>query len=73
MLTLHTSSNNLGMVYSKKGDLESATDYYQRPLKIELEQLGQNHVSVTASYNNLVVANHDKGDLGVLAIISNGH
>ena len=51
------------MVYGKKDDLESASDYYQRALKIKLEQLGPSHVNVATSYNNLSMMYGKKGDL----------
>ena len=40
------SYNNIGLVYSKKGDLYQALDYYQRALEIKEKQLGPNHVDV---------------------------
>ena len=61
---LHAASyNNLGLVYYDKGDLESASDYYQRALKITSEQLGPNHVNAAASYQNLGLLYSEKGDL----------
>ena len=40
-----------------------ANAYHQRALKIKLEQLGPNHVSVASSYNNLGIVCRNKGDL----------
>jgi hypothetical protein len=42
-------------VCGDKGDLQLASDYHQRALEIELEQLGPNHMDVAGSYNNLGV------------------
>ena len=56
-----------------KGDLQLASDYYQRALEIRLEQLGPNHIDVAASYNNLGVLCGDKVIYNLLVIIINGH
>ena len=58
-----TSYNNLGKVYSDKGDLEKAKEYYEWALEIQKEQLGANHVDVAKFYNNLGTVYSDKGDL----------
>ena len=57
------SYNNLGTVYSDKGDQEKAKEYYEWALKIRKEQLGANHVDVARSYNNLGNVYSGKGDL----------
>ena len=57
------SYNNLGNVYSDKGDLEKAKEYHEWALEIKKEQLGANHVDVAASYNNLGTVYSDIGDL----------
>ena len=51
------------MVCHDKGDLDHANEYYQRALKIQLEQFGPNQIDVATSYNNLGTVSHDKGDL----------
>ena len=57
------SYNDLGTVYSDKGDLEKAKEYYEWALKIQKEQLGANHVDVARSYSNLGTVYLGTGDL----------
>jgi tetratricopeptide (TPR) repeat protein len=53
---------NLGNVCGVKGDLQLASDCYQRALEIQLEQLGPNHIDVAASYHNLSIVFSGKGE-----------
>ncbi|CAB4025405.1 Nephrocystin-3, partial [Paramuricea clavata] len=55
--------NELGISYTKMGELDKAKDYYQRALEIQEEQLGSNHVDVAASYNNIGAVYSKKGNL----------
>ena len=57
------SYNNIGLVYSKKGDLDQALDNYQRAQEIKEKQQGPNHVDVADSYNNIGEVYSKKGDL----------
>ena len=46
----------------EKGDLQLASDYYQRALEIRLERFGPNHYDVFASYHNLSIVFSGKGE-----------
>ena len=50
-------------MYTEKGDIDQAKDYYQRALEIQEKQLGPNHVDVAVSYNNIGAVYYDKGNL----------
>ncbi|XP_028403178.1 uncharacterized protein LOC114525918 isoform X1 [Dendronephthya gigantea] len=62
-VSVATTYNNLGAVYSDKGELEKASFYYQHALKIQLKQLKPNHVDIATSYNNLGTVCSKKGNL----------
>ena len=47
----------------KKNDLEQASEYYQRIIKIQKGKLGENRVDVARSHLNLGIVCRDKGDL----------
>ena len=40
-------------MYDALGELEQAKDYHQRALEIKINTLGEKHIDVAASYNNL--------------------
>ena len=63
LMLLFLITTYIGLVYSKKGDLDQALDYYQRALEIKEKQLGPNHVDVAVSYNNIGEVYSKKGDL----------
>ena len=54
--------NNLGRVYSIKGDYPNALEYYEKCLAIQLKTLGAEHPSVATSYNNLGTVYSKQGD-----------
>jgi preprotein translocase subunit SecA/nephrocystin-3 len=57
-----TSYNNIGLIYSKKGDNNIALEYYYKSLKIIKETLRPNHPNIALSYNNIGLIYSKKGD-----------
>ncbi|MDI9408973.1 MAG: tetratricopeptide repeat protein [Candidatus Pacebacteria bacterium] len=57
------SLNNLGNVYTVKGDYDQALAYYQRALKVQLQLLGENHPDTAATLVNLGDVYTHKNDL----------
>ena len=53
--------DNIGSVYSKKGDLETALLQHQRALEVFLAVYGQEHPSVAASCSNIGVVYDRQG------------
>ena len=45
--------NNIGSIYSKQGDYESATQCYQKALTILKAILGENDTKIATLYNNI--------------------
>ncbi|ETO01538.1 hypothetical protein RFI_35902, partial [Reticulomyxa filosa] len=43
----------LGRTYNRKGEYDKAIEYYEQNLKINLNQLGSDHINVAVSYNSL--------------------
>jgi tetratricopeptide (TPR) repeat protein len=56
-LTLY---DNIGLVYSKKGDLETALLQHQRALEIRTRVFGSEHTSVADSLFNLALVYEKK-------------
>jgi tetratricopeptide (TPR) repeat protein len=59
---LATIYNNLGSLYSDKGDSRRAEEYYLKCLSIWQEVLPANHPNLALIYNNLGSLYSDKGD-----------
>jgi|GEM_PF-1766048 len=57
-----SSYNNIGNVYSDKGDYDSALDFYNKALQIRKKVLGLEHLDTAMSYNNIGSVYSDKGD-----------
>ena len=57
-----TSYNNIGSVYSDKGDYDKALEYYNKALTIRKAKLGEEHTNVATSYNNMGLVYSKKGD-----------
>ena len=57
-----TSYNNIGNVYSEKGDYDGALEYYLKSLAIREKVLGKDHPDTAMSYNNIGIVYSDKGD-----------
>jgi len=54
--------NSMGLAYCNKGNYDSATEYLQKALKIQLDKLEPEHPDVATAYSNLGEAYHNKGD-----------
>ncbi len=50
------------MIYKSKGDYKLSLEYYQKCLKIYINVVGENHVDVAKSYNNIGLVYNSKGD-----------
>jgi len=61
-LDLATTLNNIGAVYSDRGDLDRALDYYQRDLAIG-ERLAPDSLDVATTLNSIGAVYYDRGDL----------
>ncbi len=48
-----TSYHNLGLIFDSKGNYERSIEFHEKSLKIRLISLGENHLSVATSKNNL--------------------
>ena len=57
-----TLYNNIGSIYSDKGDYATALDYCQKSLAILEKVLGAEHPDVATSYNNIGLIYSDFGD-----------
>ena len=57
------SYSNIGVVTSRKGDLENALLQLQRALEIQTRVFGSEHPDVAASCNNIGAVYEQKGDL----------
>jgi tetratricopeptide (TPR) repeat protein len=60
---LATSYRNLGNLYSDKGELDKAENYYLKALEIFEKTLPTNHPNLATSYRNLGNLYSDKGEL----------
>ena len=56
------SYNNIGSVYSDKGDYDKALEYYNKALTIWKSKLGEEHTDVARSYNNIGLVYQAKSD-----------
>ncbi len=56
------SYNNIGTVYSDKGDYDKALEYHHKALAIRENVLGLEHPDTATSYNNIGIVYSDKGD-----------
>ena len=56
------SYNNIGSVYSNKGDYDKALEFFNKALAIWKAKLGEEHTDVATSYNNIGSVYSDKGD-----------
>ena len=56
------SLNNLGNLYSDRGDYARAEQMYERALRLHEQVLGDGHPAVAASLNNLAILYSDQGD-----------
>lgn len=56
------SYNNLGFVWSDKGEYDKAIAYYEKSLVIRLKVHGDQHPATGESHNNLGLVWSDKGD-----------
>jgi tetratricopeptide (TPR) repeat protein len=56
------SYNNIGGIYSEKGDNDKALEYYSKSLEIRKETLPPNHPDIARSYNNIGSIYNNKGD-----------
>ena len=54
--------NNIGSIYSDKGEYEKALDNYHKSLAIWEKVFGEEHPDVATSYNNIGVVYSHKGD-----------
>jgi CHAT domain-containing protein len=54
--------NNIGNIYSAKGDYEQALDYIQKSLEIKVQFYGQKHPAVVLPYLSLGNIYYSKGD-----------
>jgi tetratricopeptide (TPR) repeat protein len=59
---LATISNKIGLLYSDKGDITRAEEYYLKCLSIWQEVLRPNHPNLATIYNNLGSLYNSKGD-----------
>ncbi len=57
------SYNNIGSIYSNKGDNDKALEYYSKSLEISKETLPPNHPDITMSYNNIGSIYNKMGDI----------
>ena len=60
--TVATSYNNIGCIYSDKGNYGKALSYLEKSLAIKLQHYGESHPTVATSYNNLGSIYSDKGN-----------
>jgi Tfp pilus assembly protein PilF/energy-coupling factor transporter ATP-binding protein EcfA2 len=57
-----TSYNNIGFIYSNKGENDKALEYFYKSLEIYKETLPPNHPYIATSYNNIGGIYDNKGD-----------
>ena len=57
-----TSYNNIGVIYSDKGDYDKALEYHLKAMEIRESVLGANHPDTAMSYNNIGNVYFYKGD-----------
>jgi tetratricopeptide (TPR) repeat protein len=57
-----TSYNNIGSIFSNKGDNDKALEYFSKSLEIYKETLPANHPDIATSYNNIGSIYKNKGD-----------
>ena len=56
------SYNNIGLVYSDKGDYDKALEFLNKAMTIRKAKLGEEHTDVATSYNNIGVVYYNKED-----------
>ena len=49
---------NFGKVYESLSNNNKSLEYYQKSLKIYLSLLGQNHINIAITYNNIAVIHY---------------
>jgi tetratricopeptide (TPR) repeat protein len=54
--------NNIGVLYGKKGDYDTALDYHKKSLDIKEKVLGTEHPDTATAYNNIAGIYKSKGD-----------